>query len=114
MLTILFEIAAIPTEAASRGSAVDFSLLFIKMVAALVVACIAAVLILKYAVPRLSFAKKFSENKHIKILSRFTIGPKQYLYLVKISKKCILLGATDHSITKLADVEGEEFKYDEQ
>lgn len=108
MLIALFEIAAMKVEPATHSSAVDFTFLFIKMVAALIVACVLAVLILKYAVPRLSFAKKLSEDKYIKILSRVAIGPKQYLYLVKVEEKCILLGVTDHSISKIADLEYEQ------
>lgn len=104
---MLFEVAAIETVPATHASAGDFTLLFIKMIAALVVACVAAVLVLKYAVPRLSFTKRFTQNQRIKILSRVALAPKQHLYLVKISERCILLGATDHTVTKIMDVEDE-------
>ena len=105
MLLTLLEIAAIPTAPANYSSAVDFTFLFIKMIAALIVACVAAAIVLRYAVPKLSFIKKAANDKHIKILSRTYVGPKQHLYLVKVDEKCILLGVTDHSINKLLDVE---------
>lgn len=95
----------ITTTAATHSSAVDFTFLFIKMIAALVVACVLAILVVRYILPRLNFAKKFQSDQHIKILSRISLGPKQYLYLVKIYEKCILLGATDHGINKIADLD---------
>lgn len=102
MLLTLLQIA---TEPATQSSAIDFTFLFIKMVAALVVACIAAVLVLKYAVPRLSLTKKFQADNRIKILSRVSLGPKQHLYLVKIDEKCILLGVTDQAVNKIIELE---------
>lgn len=105
MFLFLLEAAAIATEPASHSSAIDFSFLFLKMIAALVVAVTLAILVLKYAVPRLSFARKLSDNQQIKILSRVSLGAKQNLYLVKVAEKCILLGATDHTVTKIMDVE---------
>ena len=91
MLLSILEIAAtIPTEPATHSNAVDFTFLFIKMIAALVVAVVAAILVLKYAVPRLSFTKKLSEDQRIKILSRISLGPKQHLYLV--GKKVYIAG----------------------
>ncbi len=100
-------ILEIITEPATSSSAIDFSLLFIKMIASLVVVCVVAVLILKYLVPRLSFAKRFANAGDVKILSRTNLGPKQYLFLVKVQKKCMLLGVTDHSINKISDLEGD-------
>lgn len=105
MLLALFEIAAIPVAPATSSNAIDFTFLFLKMIAALVVAVVAAILVLKYAVPKFSFAKKFSGQGQIKILSRVSLGPKQQLYLVKVAEKCILLGATDHEINKIAEIE---------
>ncbi len=107
MFLFLFEVAALPTEIATRSSAVDFSLLFFKMVAALIVACVAAILILKFVLPRLSIGRKNIEIGRIKILSRFSVGPKQHLLLVKVDEKCILLGVTDGSITKITDVDNQ-------
>lgn len=107
MFLFLLEIAvAIPTEAATRSSAVDFSLLFIKMIAALVVAVVLAILLIKYVMPKLSFAKGASGVQDIKILSRFSLSSKQHLYLVKAKEKCILLGVTDQNINKIAELEG--------
>jgi flagellar biosynthetic protein FliO len=107
MIFSLLEVAAMPTVPATHSSAIDFSLLFIKMIAALVVACVLAVLILKFAVPKFSLFKAGPKpNDKIKILSRTPLGPKQQLYLVKVVEKCILVGVTDQNITKLADVEG--------
>jgi len=110
MLSFLFEVAAVPTELATRSSALDFSLLFFKMVAALIVACVAAVLILKFLLPRLSIGKKNLDVGRIKILSRFSVGPKQHLLLVKVDEKCILLGVTDSTITKIKDLDDQNAK----
>src|SRR3989338_10969590 len=105
MLLSILEIAAtIPTEPATHSNALDFTFLFIKMIAALVVAVVAAILVLRYAVPKLGLSKRFTASKDIEIISRTALGPKQYLYLVKVTGKCILLGVTDHSINKISDV----------
>ncbi len=104
----LLEVAAIPTEMATRTSAIDFTFLFVKMIAALVVCCVAALLVLKYLVPKLSLANRFASQDKIKIISRVSLAPKQYLYLVKVADKCILLGGTDGGINKIADVEEKE------
>jgi len=108
MTFFLFEIVStIPTEPASQSSAVDFSLLFIKMISALIVAIVLAILVLKYALPRLTLSKRFQENRDIKIISKFSLGAKRDLYLVKIKEKSILLGVTDQSIGKIADINNE-------
>ena len=104
MLFTLLEVTTIPTEPATSGTALDFTFLFIKMIAALVVAVVAAILVLRYAVPKLGLSKRFTASKDIEIISRTALGPKQYLYLVKVTGKCILLGVTDHSINKISDV----------
>lgn len=84
---------------------IDFSFLFLKMLSALVVAVVAAILVLKYVIPKLSFVKKMSDGQQIKILSRVALGYKQHLYLVKVAEKCILVGVTDHGVNKIADIE---------
>jgi flagellar biosynthetic protein FliO len=73
------------------------------MIAALVVAVVLAILVLRYALPRLSFANKFKSDGPIKIVSRMSLGQKQHLYLVKVAERSILLGVTDHSINKIAE-----------
>lgn len=48
---------------------------------------------------------KFAGNpSFIKILSKQSIGPKQYLLLIAIEKKKLLLGITENTINHIADM----------
>jgi flagellar biosynthetic protein FliO len=63
----------------------------------------------------LYFLKKMAKNKNSKIhgsdlhvVSRVSIMPKSHLFVVKAEDKTLLLGATDHQISLIADLTNEE------
>jgi flagellar biogenesis protein FliO len=87
----------------SEGSAVDFSWLFIKVVLAMVVVCLAAFAVIKYLLPRASFVKRARESK-IEIIERFGLEPKKNLYILKVATKVILVGTTETSMSRLLEL----------
>jgi flagellar protein FliO/FliZ len=46
----------------------------------------------------------FSANADLRIESRLSLGPKKNLLLVRLPHKRLLLGVTDHHISKLAEL----------
>lgn len=92
----------------------DFTTLFLQMLLALVVVCVAAVLILKYLVPRLSWAKKWQGHDRFEIISRFNIDPKHALVLVKVHRRFLLLGSSDSGLSLIKELEEGEIAEDEK
>ena len=86
----------------------DFTWLFVKMMGALVVVCILAVVILRYVVPKLGAYKRYSSNQHMQIIARHHLDQKKNLYIVKIGTKYALIGASDHNVNFLMDLKRED------
>ena len=101
MLGILLQIQTTP---ATGEGAVDFTWLFIKMISALIVVCILAVVILKYAVPRIGFFKKFSGGRYIEVIAKQSLDQRQHLYVVKVGKKYALVGSSDHGVNLVMEL----------
>lgn len=99
---------AVPTEAATAASAVDFTWLFIKMVLVLAIVSIAAVLFLKYLMPRFGPFKAFQKGRYFQILGRFALEPRKALYLVNIGKRYLVIGCSEHAINLVAEISKEE------
>jgi len=106
MSSILLLVSAIPTEPVSTASAVDFTLLFIKMLLVLAIVSIVALLILKYAIPH--FGKTFHKGQYFTVLGRYVLEPKKSLYLVNIGKRYLVIGAADSGINLIAEISKEE------
>lgn len=95
-------------EPVTTGSAVDFTWLFLKMIGALGVVSVLAIVILKYVVPRLGFTKRFHQGKVFRVLNRFQLEPRKTLYLVNIGKRYLVLGVADSGIQVVTEVTKEE------
>lgn len=89
---------------------IDFSWLFVKMLGALVVAVGLAIFVLRVVVPRLNWTQKLQQNSTFKILARTTLGHRSQLYLVKIGKKNIVLGANESGLHKIMELSNEELE----
>ena len=89
---------------------IDFTWLFVKMLLALVVTVVAALIVLRYVVPNLSWTKKLQQNAYFRMLARFGLGPKHTLYLVKIGKKNLVLGTSESGIDKMLELSDEELE----
>ncbi|MBI4211436.1 MAG: FliO/MopB family protein [Deltaproteobacteria bacterium] len=101
MISLLLQI---PTEPATASTAVDFTWLFVKMLGALGVVSVLAILTLKYLVPKLGFARRFQEGKFFQVLQRHTLEPKKHLYLMKLGQRYCVLGASDSGIQFITDI----------
>lgn len=100
--------AAIPTVPATPEGAMDFTWLFIKMLLALGIVSVFAVLVIKYAMPRINFLKAMGPSRFLVVKARQDIGPGRSVCLIQIGKRYLLLGATDHAINTLAEISEQE------
>lgn len=81
----------------------DTGELFFKMifmVLLVVVLGVAAIYLSKKLLPR--FTRQ--SGKRIRICETVHLGPRKTIHLIKIDKQTLLIGSTNESITKLADV----------
>ena len=65
------------------------------------------------------FTKQNQNNSKIKILSRHSLGPKQFMLIVGVEQKKYLIGVTEQTINLLSDMgewneKNEEFQYESQ
>lgn len=111
MLSLLLQaatdIAAQPAVVAAPvadGGAIDFSMTFVKMMAALIAVCILAILILKFAVPKMGIMKRFQSGRMISIVSKATLEQKRQLYLIKVGTKYALVGSSEGGVSHIMDV----------
>ncbi|OGQ05548.1 MAG: hypothetical protein A3F82_02620 [Deltaproteobacteria bacterium RIFCSPLOWO2_12_FULL_44_12] len=82
----------------------DFTWLFLQMLLALVVVCVGAILILRFVLPRLAFAKKWQKDGHFELISRFGLDFRRTLYLVRVGKRYLVLGGTDQNVQLLTEL----------
>ena len=114
MLTLLLQIPQVPVAAPTPSAAVDFSWLFLKMFLALGVVSILAILILKYLVPRLGFAKRLHGGKLFRVLSRLSLEQRKKLYLIQIAKRYLVIGTSESGIQMISEVPREDVETGEQ
>lgn len=86
----------------------DFTWLFLQMLLALVVVCVAAVLILRYLLPKLSWAKKWQKGNQMELLARYGLDPNCAIYLVRIGKRYFALGGGEQGLHLITEVSAEE------
>lgn len=78
-------------------------MLFLQMLLALAVVCLGAVLVLRFVIPRLSWSKKWQKGDHFELISRFQLGPKHTLYLVRIDEKFMVLGGSEQGLNVVCE-----------
>lgn len=74
-----------------------------KVTLSLVVVCVVAVLLLR-ALRRVT-AGKTGPGHHLELLQRCPLSPRQTLWLVRAGSRVLVLGATDHRIDTLAELD---------
>jgi flagellar biosynthetic protein FliO len=102
MWLVVGNISSSPANISSAG---DFTILFIKMLVVLVVVCVVAVVLLRYAAPRLKFLDKGLGGRYIEVVARHFIGRKKALYIVKVGSRYILIGDSEHGINFISDLD---------
>ncbi len=110
MIALISLLAQVPTVPATPSSAVDFTWLFLKMLLILGIVCIFAVLLLKYAVPRVSFLQRLNQGKFFTVRARQAIEPRKMLYVIELGKRYLVLGVSDHAINLIAELGRDEFE----
>ena len=102
--------AVIPTAPATPEGAIDFTWLFMKMLLVLGIVSVFAVLLIKYAVPKISFLKAMGPSRFFAVKARQDIGPGRSILIVQIGKRYLLIGATDHAINLITEMSSAEFE----
>lgn len=92
-----------PNSSIGPGSSKGTKELFFKMmVSVLLVVGLGAAVI--YVSKRLLPKITARSGKKIKVIETVYIGPHKAVHLLKIDNQCLLIGSTNETITKLADV----------
>lgn len=105
MLALLLQIE---TVAPTPATAVDFTWLFVKMLLVLGIVSVGAVLVLKYAVPRMGLMKRFQQGRYFTVLGRYLLEPGKALYLVNIGKRYLVIGVANNGINLITEISEEE------
>ena len=108
---LLVETQPTPNFLSADTSSLDYSWMFMKVMAAMVLVCVGALLVIKYLLPRTHFVRR-AQDSRIEIVERFTLEPKKNLYILKVAKKLILLGTTENSLSSLLELDEPELKHD--
>lgn len=91
-------------ESFGTQGAIDFTWLAVKMLLALGIVTILAILIMKYAVPRTGIWKRLQHNKYFHVLGRHVIEPKKSLYLVHVGERYLVIGVSDSGISLITEL----------
>lgn len=81
----------------------EYFVLFIKMMLALVLVLVLAYFSLKLGFPRL-YSSSFSGEKNMAIVERLALTPKAWLYIVKVGEEIMLIGVDGTNITYLKEL----------
>ena len=98
-------LAQIQTAPVTTEGAIDFTWLFVKMLLALGIVSVLAVLILKYLVPHLSAVRHYQQNKYFRIIARCPLEHKKSLMLVSVGGRYFVLGVADSGINLIAEID---------
>jgi len=104
MISLISILLNVPTAPATDASAVDFTWLFLKMLLALGIVSILAVLILKYAVPHIGLMKRFQKGGYFRVLGRYLLEPRRSLYIVEVGGRYLVIGVSDHGINLVTEL----------
>lgn len=92
-----------PNSLIGQGNSKGTKELFFKMmVSVLLVVGLGAAAV--YASKRLLPKITALSGKKIKVIETVYIGPRKAVHLLKIDNQCLLIGSTNETITKLADI----------
>lgn len=105
---IVLFLAQIPTTQPTTEGAIDFTWLFVKMLLLLGIVTILAILVLKYAVPRLGVMKRFQHGRYFTVLGRYVLEPGRSLYLIHVGKRYLVIGVADHGINLVTEISEDE------
>lgn len=82
----------------------DFTWLFFKMIAGLVLVVGLAVFLLKYLLPKIRIGRRSRQPAWATVIDRIPLGPHTQLSLVKIAGRYFVLGTSEQSVNLIAEI----------
>jgi flagellar biogenesis protein FliO len=99
-MMLIAQMAADPSAEAT----LSFAPLFIKTVIVTVFIVAAAIVSMRYFIPRLSGYRRNRDSK-IQILDFQPLDARKAIYIVKIENKKVAIGTGEHGVQKICDLE---------
>jgi flagellar protein FliO/FliZ len=90
----------------------DFTWLFVKMIAGLILVLALAVILIRFVLPRTRIGRA-RRASWASLIDRFPLEAHRSLYVIKILERYFVLGSSEHSvhlITELSKAEGEKIE----
>ena len=104
MIALSALMLAVETVPATPSTAGDFTWLFVKMMLFLGIVTIIAVIILKYAVPKIGFMRRFQQGSYFRVHGRYQLEPRKAVYLIEVCNRYLVIGSGDHAINFIAEL----------
>lgn len=108
MMLFLLAMAA-TAETTSPVPEIDFTSLFLKMLALLAVVVVLGFVLIRYFGTSGHLRGK-DGGKYFELISWHRLDPKKTLYLVRIGKRTFALGGTDSSVNMITELEADELE----
>ncbi len=87
------------------SSSVAFSWLFLKMIFAMIIVIALAILLLRYVLPRITFARSKGVRTDLQVLDRIPLDAKKALYVLQIGGRRVLISASENHIGLVTELE---------
>jgi flagellar biosynthetic protein FliO len=90
----------------------DFTWLFIKMIAGLILVLALAILLIRVVLPRTRLGR-MRRAGWAQVIGHYPLEPHRNLYVVKVLERYLLLGSSEHSVNLVAELskaEGEKIE----
>lgn len=85
----------------------DFTWLFLKMMAGLVLVLVLAVVLVRFVLPRTRMGRG-GKGSWLTVIDRYPVGRSSHLLLVKVAARYLLLGASESSVNLVTEISKEE------
>ena len=96
---------AIDTTAEFGQPATDFSVLFIKMLFAMIVVISLAFFLLRYILPKLQIRRQQNAEVDIRIIHRVPLNTKNALFILQVEDRRFLIAASDQQASLISELE---------
>jgi flagellar biogenesis protein FliO len=90
--------------AEALSESVSFAPLFFKTILVTIFILVLAVLAIRYLVPRMNLLRR-NKDSNIQILDYQSLDQRKAVYILKIENKKVAVGVTDHTVSKICDLE---------
>lgn len=90
------------------SSGQDLTSMFVVVSLIMVAICVGAFVLIKWVFPRFVQAPLYRKKGPIRILARYALEPRVAVYVLKIGKKNLVVGAAERGLSLLAQLEDSE------